>query len=48
MQIDFLNVIVQMPDSVSQRSCIGALDKLETVSDIDIFVNCNWVDTQWQ
>jgi len=48
MQTDILNVPVQMPDLVSQKSCIGALDKPETVSDIDMFVNCNWVDTQWQ
>jgi len=48
MQTDILNVSIQMPDSVMQRYCIGALDKPGTVFDTDIFVNCNWVDTWWQ
>jgi len=31
MQTDILNVSLQMPDSVSQILCIGALDKPRTV-----------------
>jgi len=37
-----------MYDNLTLSSIIDIVISLDVIYDIDIFVNCNWVDTRWQ